>query len=333
MDDMHDFSRISDRRDAAMAIQRLFRRRTNNAIRVSYFRWWKKTMTHLARLITAKIEARRRNVLLEGSAGLAGSADDGEALNPLESFPNLYQDLRAVADSKAKWRQWVTENIPFFDGVQCEFCHRVLETHLFETRQSWCKSHCANVPYKVAAEKFNLEHYQTQWVVSPMLSYHLQSPAHRTATEVVFDLVDALPPLYSRVEISIRMLENTINACQKETARGDSKTSWYLMCREESRIRNYELEVIMGQMREFYLHRQFEKLQSTMAMFRDISFRTQAYLEEKRDQEKQFILEQRQAASLEEESDTNDNDENEHVEEHDFALGLSQQVKNHHSFS
>jgi hypothetical protein len=290
-------------------------------------------MTHLARLITAKIEARCRNVLREGSAGLSGSADDGEALNPLESFPNFYLDLRAVADSKAKWLQWVTENIPFFDGVECEFCRCDLERHVFESRQSSWKSHCANIPYKVAAEKFNLEHYQTQWVASPMLSYHLQSPEHQTATEVVFDLVNALPPLYSRVEISKRMLEETINACEKETERGDSEISWYLICREESRIRYYELMVFMGQMREFYIHRQFEKLQSAMATFRDISYRAQAYLEEKRDQEKQFILEQRQAASLEEESDTNDNDENEDVEEHDFALGLSQQVKNHHSFS
>jgi hypothetical protein len=332
MDDMHDFSRVSDQRDAAMAIQRLFRRRNNNAVRVSYFRWWKKTMAHLARLVTAKIEVRRRNVLREGSAGLASSAD-GEALNPLESFPNLYQDLRAIADSKAKWLQWVMENIPFFDGVQCEFCHCVLDMDLFESRQLWWKSHCSNVPYKVAAEMFNLEHYQTQWMDSPMLSYHVQLPEHQTATAVVFDLVNALPPLYSRVEISMRMLENTINACKKETERGDSETSWYLICREESRIRYHELNVSMRKMREFYLHRQFDKLQSGMAMFRDISYRTQAYLAEKRDQEKQFILEQRQAASLEEESDTNDNDENEDVEEHDFALGLSQQVKNNHNFS
>jgi hypothetical protein len=333
MDDMHNFSQISDRRYAAMVIQRLFRRRKNNAIRVSYFTWWKKTMAHLACLLTAKIEARRRNVLREGSEGLASSADDREALNPLESFPNLYRDLRAGADSQAKWLQWVTENIPFYDGVQCEFCDCVLERRVFESRQLWWKSHCSNVPYKVAAEMFNREYYQTQWVATPTLSYHLKSPEHQTVTGVVFDLVNALPPLYSRVEISMRMLENTLNACEKETKGGDSQTSWYLICREEVSFRYHELMVLMGKMRELYLHRQFEKLQSAMAMFRDISYRTQAYLEEKRDQEKKFILEQRQAASLEEESDTNVNDENEDDEEHDFALGLSQQVKNHHSFS
>lgn len=318
---------IQDLSYAAMTIQRCFRSRKSSTSRESYFRLWKRRMTVFARLLKRRIDSRHGNTLeIQESPSV-----DEQSTNPLGSVPNLYGRLSIVADSKETWRNWLKYHMPFYDGVQCEYCQCFFDIDTFHKRQMWWKAEYPYLDYKAAAQSFNLAFYQTQWLSSSNMSRHVLLEEHKRVQEIVFHLLEELPSLFSRVEISLKMLEATINVCEKEIARGESNKSWYLICEQESRSQHAEVGFFFTQMRDLYFHKQFDQLMAAMARFRDQSFRPQSFLEQKRDQEKQFMLEQTRVAS-EEDLDNSDNDNGDDIDEYGYDTIVGPQTRKQNRF-
>eukprot|EP00980_Cylindrotheca_fusiformis_P007732 scaffold1639_cov107-Cylindrotheca_fusiformis.AAC.2 len=299
MEKMHE---LSIQQDAASTIQRRFRRRWADSKEVYYFRVWKMRMKRFVRLSKERIASRHRKAQTSQQC-----LEEELVKNPLDSFPNLYGDLRAVQSSKKIWRKWLEDNMPFFDGAQCEFCNYIVDPNIVNARHRWWqKSYGRQLPYKEAAEKFNLEVHETQFMYPDLLIHHMRTERHMHLQELVFGFVEKMPKLYTRIEISTKMLKAALDACRKEIDRGGTDTSWYLICAEESRFQMSEMEQLLEEMQGYYLNKQFEELHSKIPMLQDRSFRPQAFLEYKRKQEAE--MRQLEADDQEEEEDSDDSD-------------------------
>eukprot|EP00980_Cylindrotheca_fusiformis_P018743 scaffold6241_cov129-Cylindrotheca_fusiformis.AAC.20 len=303
MERMHE---LSIQQYAASTIQRRFRRRKTSSQGGSYFREWKRRMTKFARHLKKEIVTRRRKALASQYI-----SEVEVVKNPLDSFPNLYGDLGALQSSKEIWRQWLKDNMPFFDGAQCEFCNYIFDHNIVSARHQWWEFHSKSnfwLSYKEAAQKFNLENFQMQWLGSDALNYHMYTESHISWRDLVFHFVEVLPPLYSRIEISKKMLEAALDACRKEIDHGGSNTSWYLICEEELRSQRSEMEQLLQEMQGYYLNKHFQELYSKIPMLQDRSYRPQAFLEQKRKEEAEMISRQLEAVNQEEEQDSNNSD-------------------------
>eukprot|EP00980_Cylindrotheca_fusiformis_P018745 scaffold6241_cov129-Cylindrotheca_fusiformis.AAC.22 len=301
---------LSLRQYSASTIQRLFRRRKSVSKEVYYFRLWKRRMTKFARLLKERIVSRHRKAQTSQQC-----LEEEVVKNPLDSFPNLYGDLSAVQSSQEIWRKWLKDHMPFFDGAQCEFCNYIFDHNIVSARHHWWEFHSKSnswLSYKEAAQKFNLENFQTQWLNSDALNHHLHTEGHIYFRDLVFHFLEVLPSLYTRIEISKRMLEAALDACRKEIDRGGTYTSWYLICAEESRSQMSEMEQLLQEMQGYYLNKQFEELHSKIPMLQDRSFRPQAFLAEKRKKEAEMISTQLEAVEQEEEQDSNNSDQDDY---------------------
>lgn len=285
--DMNAFSRKSDERDASIAIQKFIRHRKIINISALHFYHWKETLLSFVLLISAKIKIRKLRAQIA-----EGAKNQIQVCYPLTSFPNLWRDLRVVEESKMNWKKIVENGMPFFDGAECEFCGVPFNMRICQDRQNWWRSNYPNLPYKVAAIQFNLTHFKTQCWMSPFFSAHQQMPQHRAASELVSNLVNELPKIFGRFDISIKMLEDTVRVCQEEADKGGAFTSWYLNCREDSASLNTEMKYRLDQMCRLYFGRKLDELQSLMRYFVDTSLRAQTYLTGKQEEEKQMKEEQ-----------------------------------------
>jgi hypothetical protein len=295
-EDIRAYSRKSVERNAAPTIQRCFRewrRRTAQLSTLSYFQKWKGTMARFVYLVAKDIaEKRSKTVPLLDTATTSGAESEHRQPNfPLQSFPNLWNDLDSMRRSTEKWKGQLEYAASLvIDDVECELCGVWLDEHTYNSRRLWWQTTLRSLQYRVAAQQYNQQFLPHHLRQQQSFNYyrHLQSEQH-VGFEKYFEwLIEEYTKVTARFDISLFMLGKLMYVCEQEADRGGPHTSWYLNLREEAASRQVEfgVETILQQILGMFSERRYPALEQMLGGLIQKSFEIQAYFATKRNEEK-----------------------------------------------
>lgn len=293
-EDMKDFSRISDERNALSIIERYvraWRQRKTLSYKSppSYFRKWKATMTQLAHLVSDKIEKKKLSkVKMDLPQGVdANGSVEGKVCYPLSSIPYFWKDPAYLNQGICKWKESLPTHYPVFtDAAECQFCGMYWDSSTCEARRFWCQSKLQYMPYGAAAVEYNRCFYQCDYLQSDIFQSHCNSYGHQNCVQYYCVLVNKIPELFAHFEISMEILMRIISICQHEVLQGGSHTSWYLILEEEASSLYQEVKYNYDSIIRMFSMQQFVDIEGLMPNFQNKSLVAQNFLTAKRNEEK-----------------------------------------------
>ena len=191
------------------------------------------------------------------------------------------------------------------DFLECQYCACPLEPNAYQHRLNWWQA--SGLPYLQAVQQFNTQ-YQVFYHQQQNFLMHQQSEQHMKALQSYSKLVDELSKLLARFETANSMLDSMVRACQEQIARGDSKTSWYILTQEESFSWRQNVDDMMKYTLEMISNMQIQNLHRNIGDLTTKSINVQAFTVQKREEEKSMIDEMEREAQEEDVFDDEDED-------------------------
>ncbi|CAJ1968924.1 unnamed protein product [Cylindrotheca closterium] len=326
-------SSYGERQEAARKIQRLLCNRhyktadANYANKcIDYFRKWKMAMViqqQIRLFLARKKETSAKSEIIPEPSGAATTG----TRHPLASIPNRWADMGFVRDQQLKWQSSLHSRSPFFfDDAECVYCGLTFCPEIAESRRQWCQINFPEMSYKSSSQTYNQQFFQEQILFSRGVgARHLKLDRHEANQNLVHHTLDQLILICARVDIGGNMLQQAIDACESESRRGGTFVSWYLSRKEEFYNKYSTMMSMLQQMQQLCIQGNIQQLCNSIDYFKTESFVPQSFLTEKRNEEKQIMLE---ADEIDSESihDGGQNHEEEgdsEEEDYDFEMFLN----------